>query len=520
MQTSIQDLPEEMLVKITSYLDLEDRKSVSRVCLWWSKLAFRQSNVQLEIDVRKSRRDCNCSSKCGCNLDRTYLRVLMASQRHYKHLLFYFGTRQNKTDLMLTILSKFAKSLETLKLISDCSVSVRLDFLRRIVDYCQNLKTLHLQSILFYDNEGEAIRFGVLPKLERLYLRSNLLELTQVDVKTITPNITSLFMRVSYVSKRPVDFVTYFASRLTQLDVCFLTADYFQPFSKLHFPRLEKFSLSSADSLVEEDEYLEEYVDFVQRLGKLKEIKLQYKISTAVLGNLVQFCENLVVLSLYTEDLTDEHFLGLAELKCLKTLRLMKATIVIRQPELCPVLPNVQQLTVDGATIENCHTFNGFLRHSFPALVSLQLFRLCNKQENERCSTLSFYKIILGNLTALERLALDEHGKLLSWYLLATFTALTRLRELRLRFKAMTDRPLMSGQLRRVANTIPVNTLILSFIKIKNREIRKLVYMFPNVRLIEAVGCSPVGLQSVRNILPNCVVRQKHKLRMDEYKKD
>ncbi|XP_058458616.1 uncharacterized protein LOC131435095 isoform X2 [Malaya genurostris] len=503
MQTSIEYLPVEMLEQIFSYLELEDRKSVSRVCRLWAKLVFRKSNIQLALDFR-------APSKLDSSES---FRVLMASQRRYKHLLLYFGTKHDKSDLMLAILCKFAESLETLKLISDCTFSLRLDFFRRIVDRCQRLTTLHLQSVIFNHHKADDLRFGVLPKLERFYLKSNLLELAEVDVAKITPNITSLFIRVNYTSQRPVDFVRCFASQLTQLGICFQTADYFRQFSRLHFPRLEKFDLSSAEELVDEGEYEHEYLDLIRRLDKLKQIKLQNTVNTVVLITLTQCCLHLQDLCLNTDDLTDEHFLCFGELKCLKNLRLIKAAIDITQPEIYPVLPGVGRLTIEAVKIKNYNKFNYFLRHSFPRLVSLQLLQLFSPVRF-KCDMISIYHQILNNLISLERLALHEKGKLHCEFFSA-FATLIGLRELQLRFRGL-------GEYRYSTDMadFQVRSLLVDFRQINVGGLDTLIRIFPNLKRMEVCGASPEDVQFVRRKLPGCVVRHKRKQRIVECTND
>ncbi|XP_053698460.1 uncharacterized protein LOC128745411 [Sabethes cyaneus] len=498
MSVTIGDLPEEMLDKIFTYLSLEDRKAVSRVCLHWSRLALRRMNFQLAIDVRRNK------------LERTYLRVLLASNRRYRHLWLYFGSRQDKSDLMLVILRRFADSLETLKIMSDSTIALRLDFLSHVIEICRNLRTLHLQSVLFQHHDGSEITFGVLPKLDRLYLRSNLLEFDDVPIEKMTPNITSLFVMISYVSPRPIEFLRHFSPRLKQLEIRFLTDDHFNAFSRLGFPQLEQLSLSSADSLLEGSR-LTSYVEFFNDLSHLVELTLQYEISTPVLGSVVKCCKNLQSLCLNTEELLDEHFALIGELKYLKALRLMSANIDIEKAELVPVMPNLRLLTLEALAVVKSLEMNNFLRRSFPALVTLQLLRLCSHMNSASMNI--FYSNLMSNLNTLERLVLSEKENELDMKLLSCFAQLPRLHILQLHFRNLVH----YNSQHDLSSIGSFRTLVLDVRNVSDEILQNLLDHLPKLKQLEmptAHLCSADGLLAIRKKHPECTIVTRLKFRM------
>ncbi|XP_055543221.1 uncharacterized protein LOC129728780 isoform X2 [Wyeomyia smithii] len=492
-----------MLDKVFTYLSLEDRKAVSRVCLYWSRLAFRRMNFQIAIDVRKNKSE------------RTYLRVLLGSNRRYRHLWFYFGNRQDKSELMLAIMRTFADSLETLKIMSDSTIALRLDVLSHVAGICRNLKILHLQSVLFQYHDCSDTQFDALARLERLYLRSNLLEFSDVPIETMTPNITSLFIIISYVSVRPIEFLRSFSSRLRQLEVRFLTDDHFGAFSKLEFPQLEQLSLSSADSLLEGNK-LASYVELFHGLSNLVELTLQYEISITVLESVTKCCKKLRSLCLDTEELFDEHFVLIGELKCLEALRLMSAEIGIENAESFPVLPGLRQLTLEGVSVEMFFELNSFIRHSFPALASLQLVRVCRHMDTGKMAI--FYNCLLCNLLSLERLLLSEKENELDMKLFACFVQLPRLHRIQLHFRSL----VAYNSLHDFSSVCNFRTVVLDVRQIDEKNLQMMLNQLPMLKQLEipaAHFCSTEGLQIIRQKHPDCIIITRLKFQMDWWRK-
>ncbi|XP_053681696.1 uncharacterized protein LOC128732470 [Sabethes cyaneus] len=499
MPTSSQDLPEEMLVHIFSYLELDDRKTVATVCRRWSELAFRWNEVQLEIDLRQS------------GVEATYHRVLKASERPYRHLMIIFGYDQAKCVLLLHILARFYDSLESLTILPDNFVPVELHLLAQVFALCPNLKRLHVEYCTFQHRRGAEIYFTPLTNLFDLYVDNNLLDMREIDIREAMPNITGLNLQISYYSKRPQVVLQHFSPRLIKLGVCFLTEDHFPRICEISFPLLKKLNFYCVDCNFDDFRLIERFAHFIQRCPDLTEVILRCNINALVMKNIAQICTNLQYLCLSTKEHTTECFHYLSELHNLKLLRIEDAIISVPEVEQFVVFKTLHTLTLYSVQITHVNKFNSFVRNCFPKLATLELLNVCRRMN--QADMFKLYSTVCHDFVTLECLVLSESGKLLDLDLFFYFASLPRLRELRLRFRNLTDCICPYA-----TNIMYIETLTLDVPQIHDECLHKLTELLPRVRLIvlsENNGCSVEGIRTARDRLTQCDIRVKRKVHIE-----
>ncbi|XP_058839972.1 uncharacterized protein LOC131695471 [Topomyia yanbarensis] len=500
MPTSIEDLPEEMLLKIFSHLELDDRKTAGTVCRRWSTLALRCTDLQLEVDFR------------GPDGEDVYHRVLLASSRPYKHLVFYFGYDYAKCELLLHILARFASTVDTLKLLPNNFVPVEIEFLAKIVALCPNLKRLHVDACTFQNQSDVEVKIPPMNHLSDLYLENNLLDLREFDFRDVTPNITGLHLQIGYYSQRPQQFLQHIGPRLKELEVWFLTEDHFPSVCGMNFPLLEKVNFYCVDSSFDDCHTIEQLARFFQQCSKLKEATLRCNVNELVLGSMSQLCANLQSLCLSIEELSEECFLYLSELRSLKRLRIEDARIHAPDPNFCRPFKKLVMLTLYSVQIDDPSKFNRFACISFPVLATLELLHVCCGMN--QATMFKFHSIICSSLLYLERLVLHESEKFLDLDLFFYFATLTKLRELRLKFRGLTDYICPYD-----TNLVFVRNLILDVVLINDACLLKLLELLPEVKRLQLSsvnGCSADGIRAARERLPLCDISVKRRVRIEE----
>ncbi|XP_058467113.1 uncharacterized protein LOC131440043 isoform X1 [Malaya genurostris] len=500
MTTSTEDLPEEMLVKIFAHLELEDRKTAAAVCHRWSRLALRWTELQLVVDFRRP------------GEEDTIHRILLCSSRPYRHLVLYFGYDYAKCNLLLQILEKFSSTMDTLKLLPNNFVPVEIEFLANMLKFCSNLKRLHVDACTFQHHTDAEINFPPLNNLCDLYLENNLLDLPEIDFREVTPNITGLHLQISYYSKRPQQFLQHFCARLKELEVWFLTEDHFASVCGMNFPLLEKVNFYSVDSSFDDSRSLDSLAGFFQRCAKLKNVTLRCNANEHVLGRIAPFCSNLQCLCISIEELSEECFRYLSELRCLKRLRIEDAIIHAPDPGHCSPFKKLQMLSLYSVHIRDPKKFNTFASSLCPALAILELLHLCCGM-NE-ATMFKFYSAICSNLLYLQRLVLHESEKLLDLDLFFYFASLSQLRELRLQFRGLTNYICTYE-----SNLVFIRSLSIDVPSINDTCLLKLLELLPTVNrlhLSSVNDCSAEGIRQARERLPLCDISVKQRVRIEE----
>ncbi|KAL9694120.1 hypothetical protein quinque_013405 [Culex quinquefasciatus] len=470
-ETTIDDLPEEMLETIFSHLDLEDRKSVTAVCHRWSRLALRWSELQLEVDFRK------------CGTEESYRRTLLVSQRPYRHLVCYFGYDYAVGDLLLYILAKFSESLETIKLIPNQFVPVELSFFASLTKLSANLKKLHIDACNFRDNSDGELEFHPLNNLQDLYLENNLLDLPGGhEIRELTPNITALHVQISYYSDRPLHVLRHFGPRLKELEVWFLSEDRF----------------------LEDGDTIQMVQQFFRKSPELREATLRCNMIEPILADLANSCKNLRFLCLSMETVSADCFLWFSSLRNLKSLRLEDATIESPNLEQCPTLSGLRKISLYSVKITNALDLNHFLCRSYPALSVLELINVTT------CGSFLYDQVVLScNMAQLERLVLIEPDKSIN-LMLFEYIDLPKLREVKLKFKESFLASIPVGKQLRIQYV----TIELSVVNVDTFQNIRLV--LPNLKRLTLSGCSRNDFQTAREIITGCDVRYRRKWRFEE----
>uniref|UniRef100_A0A8D8L9U8 (northern house mosquito) hypothetical protein n=1 Tax=Culex pipiens TaxID=7175 RepID=A0A8D8L9U8_CULPI len=492
-ETTIDDLPEEMLETIFSHLDLEDRKSVTAVCNRWSRLALRWSELQLEVDFRK------------CGTEESYRQTLLVSQRPYKHLVCYFGYDYAMGDLLLYILAKFSESLETVKLIPNQFVPVELSFFASLTKLSANLKKLHIDACNFRDNSDGEIECHPLNNLQDLYLENNLLDLPgEHDIRELTPNITALHVQISYYSDRPLHVLRHFGPRLKELEVWFLSEDRFLEVCSMEFPCLRKINFYCVDWIFQDEDTIWMVQQFFRKSPDLREATLRCNMIAPILADLANSCQNLSFLCLSMETVSADCFRWFSSLRNLKSLRLEDATIESPNLEQCPTLSSLRKISLYSVKITNALDLNHFLCRSYPALSVLELINVTT------CGSFLYDQVVLScNMAQLERLVLIEPDKSIN-LMLFEYIDLLKLREVKLKFKESYLASIPVGKQLRIQHI----TMELSVVNADTFKNLRLV--LPNLKRLTLSGCSRNDVQTAREILTGCDVRYRRKWRFEE----
>ncbi|XP_065074739.1 uncharacterized protein LOC135698613 [Ochlerotatus camptorhynchus] len=502
-KVTIQNLPDEMLEKILLLLELEDRKSALCVCQRWSGLKpFDWSSVQLVVDFGRN---------AGKEAD--YHQTLLACNRRYKHLVFYFGYDFEKYDLFVDILSHFSRSVQSLKLMPNTFVPVRLKFFAKIAALCSNLKHLHIDACNF-DYSRSGLEFAPMNNLEELYLENNLLSLIP-NMQEITPNITRLHMQISYYSEESRNFLRHFSSRLLELEIWFLSEDYFLTVCTMHFPLLEKLNFYCVDLEVdyaESNGEMDPIYQFFQRLPGLKEVTLRCNMVDRVVRSLCQSCRNIEFLCLSMESFREPSFRAVCQLKHLKRLRIEDASISVPLELNCPPLKSLQVLSLYTTRIDDQAEFNQFLLYAFPSLAVLEMLHLSSRISQGR--TFELHGNICSNMSSLQRLVLSEPAANIQLGPFLEFCASRGPRELRIKCWNVLDMfPLDEPR------SIPVQTLILDAPLISPMVLQNLIKSMGELRRLElalADYCSPEVIRSLRARFPRCEVIARRRVQIEE----
>nr|XP_019530688.2 uncharacterized protein LOC109402455 [Aedes albopictus] len=504
-KTTIQDLPDEMLEQILLFLSLDDRRSALQVSRRWSTLKpFDWSTVQLVVDFARN-----------TGQEGNYHRTLLASSRQYRHLVFYFGYDSEKYELLVDILRHFCRKVETLKLIPNNFVPVKLALFADITKLCSNLRHLHIDACNFDYSRGE-LEFHPMDKLEELYLENNLLSLIP-SMKDITPNITRLHMQISYYSEEARLFLRYFSSQLVELEIWFLSEDYFLTVCEMQFPRLEKLNFYCVDLeiLPGASELEVELIDlFFHQLPLLKEVTLRCNIDDRVIQNLCRSCVHIQFLCLSLDYFLQDSFRAICELKNLQHLRIEEAAVNVPIDSYIPT-KSLQKLSLYSTRIVHQGKFNTFVQCAFPSLAVMEMLHLTSRTNEGRFFEL--HGTICSKIPSLQRLVLSEPAANIILGPFLEFCATHAPKELR--FKCWNILDVFPEEEIPATQQIPVQKLTLDAPLISPSVLQKLIRSMRELRWLElamADYCSPEVIRSLREQFPRCYVVARRKVLIEE----
>ncbi|XP_058453225.1 uncharacterized protein LOC131431491 isoform X2 [Malaya genurostris] len=508
--TRVDGLPDEMLEKIFSYLSFEYLRTVTTICRRWNYLTARlvASKAQLVVKVEN-----NSTENCR--------QALLASQRNYKQILFWFiddassddGTNNGTeihaiSELLCRMLMKFGPSIKTLILHQRVpNEIVELATISRALSLCPNLEIFQIDRVLFYETDrNQTVKFDVLPSLQEFNNRSNLLDWFEFDLKVISPNLTRF--RVNLMrNPKLIQCLVHFQSQITELHIsCEFPESksemYF--FKKLKFPRLEKLSMMFAANGVS----MQPIHSFLKQHNILKEVLMEQQVKADVLKSLASSRKTLKRLSLNTQDFET---LYLDNFECLEMFKLNYTYFKLPpsfDPSPMPVMRMLRHLNLYNVTIPNPDEFNALLRHAFPALETLELINICRRRTREYI--LSFYQRMLRGLVSLKRLTLSESEEELDTDLFCFLNTSMHLHELRLKFKKLSEYSFES-------ETFSLQKMTLDVKQMSYNYLCKLLVPFPELSRIELQSkcLSTQEVNFARKKWPHCEIVCKHEIEVE-----
>ncbi|XP_058467066.1 uncharacterized protein LOC131439958 [Malaya genurostris] len=302
MPTTIEDLPEEMLVEIFSYLEFEDCLAATTVCRLWSGLALRWKKLRVDLEY---------------NVKDKSFRTLLASSRPYRHFSFDCSCPYVDWDEPAQILAKFSSTIEILEISTYYSSKEFHEFLAKMTTLCTNLKRL---AIEWNESElsGLEISFQPLNDLSDLYLSLRAENLLEIDFRKVTPNITNLCLGIGPNFELSQQILQHFSPRLEELKVWFYDEDLFNIVCEMNFPLLKKLNFLLSISGQDHDWSLNLFTKFFRRCANLEEVTLLIRVNKHLLESLAQFCCNLQSLRFNIMKLPEDCFRCLSEMRCLK----------------------------------------------------------------------------------------------------------------------------------------------------------------------------------------------------------
>lgn len=462
----IQELPDEILELVLSFLSLKDQKSASLVCQRWSRLAVRPADVVLVLD---SNRD----------MVENYLHFSMTSDRCYKHLRIAAFPNPYAEVAAEVVINRFRHSLLSLEL-------DKLGNFQHIWELCSNIRCLNIVQCFAGDAAiDEELVLRPLPRLRHLRTSTTFFHLRGIDVGQVAPNLTALSVD-SESYDLPTNVLDYFAPRLTQLQLeQYWSKDH--PIWRYRFPQLLRFRCQVGEDL-EKD-----LANFLARCGNLQVISLgkHSVLSSRFFQNLTHSCRHLRELSLDKVQLGQTSFQLLCSLRQLKRLHICRAIVKVLNPDFPP--SDLRELVLESADVQDMASFNASVEAAFPKLVGLHI-----KYTSEE-------PLRLSNFKHLESVHLENTNFGLNSDLLAELTSLHRLhsisvRSLEFNIANLKIKPDLS-RIRRLS----------VWTQLDDNRLKLLTGLFPALTLLKLCGrlkCSAKGLRESKQLLPlSCEVQ-------------
>lgn len=287
----IDDLPEEVVEHIFSFLPVPDRKSASLVCTKWEKLAFCHRllrNVTLKVQLRL---------KCH---------VLRKSNRRYRNLTI--------DSLDRLVGSEFENLLEILDRFADVECFV----------YLGNLESKHLCMVLNRLPKLQQMMVGRMIRewcpangcriSEQLQATGTLNNVLQTE-RLVVPNLTQLSISFTNSDDGMDTFpiLLRLAPQLKNVDL--YSTDYCIPLEQLQFPKAEVLKIGGSLCNTDNDCNLR---TFFTGFKLLKEVTLESTVKEIALDVLTEACPEIEIFKFEVSsyDPAPIHLLG--RLKCLK----------------------------------------------------------------------------------------------------------------------------------------------------------------------------------------------------------
>nr|XP_029730117.1 uncharacterized protein LOC115267335 [Aedes albopictus] len=464
----INDLPEEVLEHIFSFLPLSDRKSASLVCTTWEKLAFSRRFLRKVVFQIGSQETLLHKSK------RRYSNMSVIFDKHVVHNHFFYKH-------LFKLLELFATDVESLH----CKGYVSTNRLCMMVNRLPKLQQWTVESEVMNWYRGP--RFPVVTQLSAPGSLTNELQIE-------TPNLTQLSIRFTNSANGwdPTAVLRQLAPQLKKVDLYSTVRSI--PLEQLQFPKAEVLNIGGCLRVTDNDSDLR---TFFAGFRILKEVRLESVVKEIAIDLIIKACPGIELFEFNVPRSDPIPFHLLERLKHLKTLGLGQVYEVSENSLKCNPLVNVKNLSLElsecgDSSIER-------LRHLLPNVIAIDVVTLKDDWTFERG-----LRHICRNFRGLQRLEVSDrptrNRKLESSLLVLEH--LDQLEELI--FKDIHTR---------IVN-IPPNPLLRRFVmnypeQLSNGDLLELAKQYPNLRYLELGPNRQVtseGIAAFKLQLVNCAV--------------
>ncbi|XP_062705942.1 uncharacterized protein LOC134287637 [Aedes albopictus] len=468
----IQDLPEEVLEHIFSFLPLSNRKSASLVCAKWERLAFYRRflrKVVLRIQLEFT-----------CQVQVQFLR---RSKRRYRNVLVFLhthGCSEFCFQNILAILELFGADVESLQ----CMGHLNTNQLCMVLSLLPKLQ--HLIVRLNFDDEYVYPGFEI-PPLKPL--EEFALQIENLDVSHV--NQLDIILSEPAEGRNFLPVLRRLAPQLKNL--YFYSTDYFIPLEQIQFPEAEVLNIGGNLCDTDNDWVLR---TFFAGFKLLKEVRLDFIIKEIVLDVIVEACPAIELLKFKSPRFNVIPFRSLGRLKYLRTLGLGEVNDVPDISLKCSPMVSVKSLSL---VISNCEESSiERLRHLLPNVIDMSV-TLKGDYTIDRG-----LRHICQNFRGLQRLKVSDKSTrfLKPCISLLELEHLDRLEEL-----------ILKNIRTRIVN-MPPNPHLKRFVLkslcwLFDRDMLELARQFPNLRCFEHgrnVQLSSQAIDVLKSQLVNCAV--------------
>lgn len=314
----INSLPNYVLQEIFSYLPLDDRKTVSKVCRRWGQEAFAfrlLANVRLRI---------SCHKMFSWT---TTVSVLRNSSREYRNIAFTVcgaGMCSNvEYAFIVDVLDQMGTTIEAFTMKRGCSATQ----LKGFADRMPNLKRMTVYVAEPEMLPVERVEFPVLKCLLALDMevgKDDIIKCDQFDVLRMAPNLQRLSVVFSGCNEhvRAFEMLKAYEYQLRLLDLSFCF--YPLPIDKLRFENLEVLKLRELPQRLNGDAlHL-----MLRGLRELKAAHLGFSITKPTLEVICNSCPKLTTLDIRADGLEVGSFKYLSDLQNLQVMMIEPKCIV------------------------------------------------------------------------------------------------------------------------------------------------------------------------------------------------
>ncbi|KXJ68765.1 hypothetical protein RP20_CCG001801 [Aedes albopictus] len=378
----INDLPEEVLEHIFSFLPLLDRKSASLVCTTWEKLAFCRRFLRKVVFQIESQETVLYKSK------RRYSNMSVIFDKHVVHNHFFYKH-------LFKLLELFATDVESLH----CKGYVSTNRLCMMVNRLPKLQQWTVESEVMNWYRGP--RFPVVTQLSAPGSLNNELQIE-------TPNLTQLSIRFinSANGWDPTAVLRQLAPQLKKVELYSTVRSI--PLEQLQFPKAEVLKIGGCLCATDNDSDLR---TFFAGFRILREVRLESVVKEIAIDLITKACPGITLgLGQVYEVL--ENSLKCNPLVSVKNLSLELSECGDSSIErLRHLLPNV--IAIDVVTLKDDWTFERGLQHICRNFRGLQRLEVSDRPTRNR--KLESGLLVLEHLDQLEELIFkDIHTRIVN----------------------------------------------------------------------------------------------------------